>query len=152
MIKKPVIVYDTQTNQVSEFESVSEFHSQINYNRCNLTEHYILDRYITFEKNKLFKYQLNIDYISLPKRFIQHICKDIIDSEKQKILNTIYDTFIEKLIYVYNSDNKLLGEFKNYQEVADYLKIPLGTVKSRLFRNKTEENYFKGTLITYRKK
>lgn len=151
--KKAVIIFDVETGQISEFESISDFHTQINYNRGNLTDNFILNKYICFEKEKLLKNCVkNINYISLPKRYIHTLCKPIIDKTKQDILNKIYDTYVERPIYVYDINNELLGEFKTCKEVATFLNISEGTVNSRIFRNKTNDNYIKNTLITYRKK
>jgi RNA polymerase sigma-70 factor (ECF subfamily) len=71
-------------------------------------------------------YPSNIGYI---KQSTQDQVRNVMDGELQAALNTLDERYKTPLVLSY------IGDF-SYQEIANMLKIPLGTVMSRIARGK----------------
>lgn len=99
-------------------------------------------------------YQNSLGVFKLKYKIPSSYLTPYLNSIKQELRDKIYDSIVDKYpndlgskpIYIIKN-NIIIETFYSYQKVSQYLKIPIGTVRSRLNRISTLQEANKYSLI-----
>jgi hypothetical protein len=127
----------------------SKLGKTIQHTNTIISETHLVDnRYVFYKLDEILTKKSQPSFrIKLPKRQIQKL----IAEEKRKTTKIILDklkdfvgeNFKGVLVYVLNKNGNVIRILEGHKDVSEHFKIPIGTVKSRLYRIRDFETAIK---------
>jgi hypothetical protein len=150
--KKEVIVFNSETNKLSIYDSLVECAKALDMHPWHLSDYidkntWVSKKYFIYFTEDFKTRKNHNSLINIPDGYI----RNIVAKERERLDDLIYSLYLKakperkrtRIYYVFDDNLVVQKVFNSAKELAQYLDISTGTIKSKNYRINTKEDIIK---------